>query len=629
MGKYESRRENAEVEKAYRQVTGTPAPKKGAPPPRRSAAQRAAEKKKKMMILIIVCAAVLTLLIGLIVGLIIHKNRSTEEETIRGGVYAGSINLSGMTLEEAKNALHLATDDTFTQKDMVIKLPDGTIKLSPADTKAKLDVDAVAQAAFDYGRKGNSTGNIIPLLPYLKLELDYIQSTIEEFCSSHSSVMVQPTVTIEGDRPAYDSENPDLQVKHQTLTIKLGVPEYVLDSGELYDQVLEAYSMNTFSVQYKAPQQKEPNPVNAQVIFDELCLAPKDAEQDPDTLDITPEVYGYGFDVAKLQQMIDEADYGETITITLEFLTPSITTETITGGVVADLLAQATATGSMNNADRDSNIATAVEKLNGLKIKPGATFSFNEAVGTLSLRNGFKDAPISLNNGDAMGGGVSQVASALYRCALLADLKVTERHCHAYAVDFADLGLDAFVDGKTKDLCFRNNTGGVIDIEATYQGGTVTVKLMGTGNLDYTVELVVDVQEQLDPQTVLQQMTEDNVKGYKDGDIIQEGIVGYKVQVMVNARYADSDEVNNLFSISSEYASRDKIEVNIDSGEDPGVDDPSVDDPSVDDPSVDDPSVDDPSVDDPSVDDPSVDPPAETPDEEFLPGTDDISPMAA
>lgn len=599
MGKYESRRENAEVEKAYRQVTGTPAPKKGAPPPRRSAAQCAAEKKKKMMILIIVCAVVLTLLIGLIVGLIIHKNRSAGEETIRGGVYAGSINLSGMTLDEAKNALHLATDDTFTKKDMVIKLPDGTITLTPADTKAKLDVDAVAQAAFDYGRKGTATGNIIPLLPYLKLELDYIESTINEFCTTHSSIMVQPSVTIEGDRPAFDSENPDLQVKHQTLTIHLGVPEYVLDSGKLYDQVLEAYSMNTFSVQYKAPQQKEPNAVDAQAIFDEHCLAPKDAVQDPDTLEITPEIYGYGFDVAELQKMIAKANYGETITITLDFLTPDITTETITGGISAEILAEAFAVTVLESAERDNNIAKVVEKLNGLKIKPGATFSFNEAVGTLSLRNGFKDALISPNNGEAMGGGVSQVATALYRCALLADLKVTERHCHTYAVDFSDLGLDAFVDGKNKDLCFRNNTGEVIDLVVTYQAGEVKVQLLGVNNLEYTVELQVEVSQQIDPQTVLQQMTEDNVKGYKDGDIIQEGIIGYKVQVMVNAKYADSEEVNNLFSISSEYASRDEIKVKIDTGDEPGVDDPSID------------------------------PPAENPGEEFLPGTDDITPMAA
>lgn len=608
MGKYEARRENAEVEKTFRQVTGTPAPKKGAPPPKRSAAQLAAEKKKKLMILIIVCASVLTLLIGLIVGLIIYKNRSAGEETIHGGVYAGSINLGGMTLDEAKNALHLATDDTFTKKDMLIKLPDGTITLTPADTKVKLDVDAVAQAAFDYGRKGTATGNIIPLLPYLNLDLDYIESTIDEFCTSHSSVLVQPSVTIEGNRPAYDSENPDLQVKHQTLTIVLGVPEYVLDSEELYDQVLEAYSMNTFELQYKAPQQKEPDAVDAQAIFDEHCIVPQDAVQDPDTLDITPEVYGYGFDVAALQKRIDEADYGETITVTLEFLPPDITTETITGGITTETLSEATTTGSIESADRDSNIRKAVEKLNGLKIKPGATFSFNDAVGTLSLRNGFKEAPISQHNGSAMGGGVSQIASALYRCALLADLKVTERHYHTYAVDFADPGLDAFVDGKTKDLCFRNNTDAVIDLMVTYQKGAVNVKLQGVNNLGYTVELQVEVLEEIAPQTLLQQMTEDNVKGYKDGDVIQEGITGYNVQVMVNAKYEDTKETNNLFSVTTEYASRDEIKVMIDTGEEPSIQEPTVD---------------------PGVDEPTVDEPVEDPDLEDLPGSEEISPLAA
>ncbi len=607
MGKYEARREKAEVEKTFNQVTGTSAPKKGAPPPRRSAAQRAAEKKKKMLILIIVCASVLTLLIGLIIGLVIYKNRNTGEQTIHGSVYAGTLNLGGMTLDEAKNALHLATDDTFTKKDMVVKLPDGTITLSPADTKAALDVDAVAQAAFDYGRKSSSTNNIIPLLSYLELDLDYIEQTIQDFCTTHSSVMVQPTVTIDGKRPAYDSENPDAQVKHQTLTIVLGVPEYVLDAEEMYNQVLEAYSMNIFEVQYKAPTQKEPDAVDAQAIFDEHCLAPQDATQDPQTLDITPEVYGYGFDVVKLQQQIDAADYGETITLTLEFLPPDITTETITGGITTEILAETTTTDSIESAERDSNINKTVEKLDGLKLKPGATFSFNEVVGTLSLRNGFKEAPISQNNGSAMGGGVSQIASALYRCALLADLKVTERHCHTYAVDFAEPGLDAYVDGSTKDLSFRNDTDSVIELIVTHQSGSVNVKLQGVNDRDYTIELKVEILEQIDPVVQLQQMTEDNIKGYKDGDVIQEGITGYNVQVMVNAKYEDKTESNNLFSVTSEYASKDTIKVKIDTGDEP-VEDPTQD---------------------PGVDDPTIEPPTDDPGEGELPGTENISPLAA
>ena len=569
MGKFESRRENAEVEKTFRQVTGTPAPKKGAPPPRRSAAQRAAEKKKKMLILIIVCAAVLTLLIGLIIGLIIYKNRPAGEETIHGGVYAGSLNLGGMTLDEAKNALHLATDDTFTKKDMVIKLPDGTITLSPADTKAKLDVDAVVQAAFDYGRTGTSS-NIIPLLPYIELDLSYIESTIQDFCDTHGSVMVQPTITLSGDRPAFDAEHPDLEVEHQTLTIVMGIPEYALNAEEMYNQVLEAYSMNEFSVSYRAPQQKEPEIPNAQAIFDEHCVAPQDAVQDPDTLDITPEVYGYGFDVTALQKLIDEAEYGQTITLSLEFLTPDVTTDTLNGGIVAEILGETTLKSGTESDARDANILKACEKLNGLKIKPGATFSFNEAVGALSLRNGFKEAPISPYNGSAVGGGVSQVASALYRCALLADLKITQRSSHGYTTDFGELGLDAFVDGSSADLCFRNNTDNVIDIVAEYVGGAVTVKLMGVSNLDYTIQLTPIVDEELAPNTVYQQMAADNVMGYEDGHVLQEGITGYKIIVQVQMLSKETGEVLNTVEIPTNYLSTDEIIVNIDTGEDIG-----------------------------------------------------------
>jgi hypothetical protein len=149
-------------------------------------------------------------------------------------------------------------------------------------------------------------------------------------------------------------------------------------------------------------------------------------------------------------------------------------------------------------------------------------------------------------------------------------------------VDFAEPGLDAFVDGQGKDLCFRNNTDSVIDLAVTYQDGTVNVKLQGVNNLGYTIVLQVEVLEQIAPQTLLQQMAEDNVKGHKDGDVIQEGIAGYKVQVMVNALYEETEETNNLFSITSEYASRDEIKVKIDTGDTPGIEDPGVEDPGTD-----------------------------------------------
>lgn len=70
-------------------------------------------------------------------------------------VFAAGVDLSGMTVEEAVGALHLATDHSIMSEPMVIKIYDGTLTLNPDDTNAILDVESVAQAAYSYGRSGN------------------------------------------------------------------------------------------------------------------------------------------------------------------------------------------------------------------------------------------------------------------------------------------------------------------------------------------------------------------------------------------------------------------------------------------------------------------------------------------
>ena len=128
-----------------------------------STAQSKQEKAKKgsknrKIAIISICSAVLVVLIGIIVGVYFYAN--ADDGLILNNVTAAGINIGGMTPEEATSALRRATELTYTQEDMVIEMPDTTLKLSPADTGAQLDIDAVVQAAYDYGRTGSRPGKI-------------------------------------------------------------------------------------------------------------------------------------------------------------------------------------------------------------------------------------------------------------------------------------------------------------------------------------------------------------------------------------------------------------------------------------------------------------------------------------
>lgn len=585
MANQSNKRENAQVDKAYRQVSGNT---------RRPTARQIAERKRairnRKIAIITVCSVILVVLIGLIVGMIVYANRNKDDGLILNNVYAAGINLGGMTQEDAKNALHLVTDNTFTQKDMVIKLPDATITLPASETGAKLNVDKVVEAAYNYGRSGSVTENkkaqqnantiqhTIALLSYMELDTRYIQNVLKEFCDSYSSIMTQPSDTISGNRPEYDPENPDISVTHQTLTIILGTPDYKLDYNRLYDRVLDAYSMNQLEISYEAPILTNPQVPSAQALFDKYCLMPENAQLD-DQLNVIPEIYGYGFDVDTLQKRIDNAKHGETIQVTLNFMKPDVTSKELSKNVLPDVLVDYLCSNPDATEEWIHNMTLACEAINGKVVNAGENFSFNQLLGRITEANGFKKAPGYSKGMEAqvLGAGVEQVASALYYCALVCDFTILERHNSGYAVKYIDLGLDAYITGS-QDLRFTNSSDHPIRILAEVDGNSVRVRIQGTDKRMYDIEIKSVIEETLEPEHSYKVVAKENVMGYEDGQILVSGITGYTVKVYrVKYNKQTGDETIRTIIDVSNYSKRDQVEVQIES--DP-IEDPQPSDPS-------------------------------------------------
>ena len=576
MATQNNRRENAQVDKAYRQVSGG-----GRRPTARQIAERKRAIRNRKIAIITLCSVILVVLIGLIVGMIVYANRDKDDGRILNNVYAGGIHLGGMTQEEAKNALHLATDNTFTRKDMVIRLPDATITLPAAETGAKLNVDKVVEAAYNYGRTGSSAANkkaqqnaattmhTIALLSYMELDTRYIQNTLKEFCDSYSSIMTQPSDTLAGSRPEYDPENPSASVSHQVLTIVMGTPDYKLDYNRLYDRVLDAYSLNQLEITYESPNQIDPQIPSAQALFEKHCLLPEDAKLD-NQLNIIPEIIGYGFDVEALQRRIDNAKYGETIQVTLKFLMPQVTAADLSENVLPDILAEYICTNPNATAEWIHNMTLACNAINGTVVNTNETFSFLQLLGRISEANGFKKAPGFSKGMEAMvlGAGVEQVASALYYCALVSDLTIVERHNGGYVVDYIDKGLDAYITNSL-DLQFTNSSEHPIRILAEMDGNSVRVVIQGTDTRVFDIEIQVDIVNQNDPEINYQIMDKNNIYGYQNGHILVSGITGYTVKVSrVKYNKQTGDMVSKMEMNVSEYSKRDQTEIRIES--DPG-----------------------------------------------------------
>ena len=134
-------------------------------------------------------------------------------------------------------------------------------------------------------------------------------------------------------------------------------------------------------------------------------------------------------------------------------------------------------TKSKNRAD---NIKITCEKINGMEVKSGETFSFCGRTGISKESEGYKKADVIVGDDTvkALGGGNCQVSTTLYNAVLnSSDLEVTERHPHGKKVNYVPEGKDAAIAHGSKDFKFKNNSNKTLKIYASSDGKTVNIKL--------------------------------------------------------------------------------------------------------------------------------------------------------
>ncbi|MCB8932754.1 MAG: VanW family protein [Fimbriimonadaceae bacterium] len=127
------------------------------------------------------------------------------------------------------------------------------------------------------------------------------------------------------------------------------------------------------------------------------------------------------------------------------------------------------------------NAHLALEQLNGTVLAPGAEFSFNQVVGSLSRDQGFRRAPVSYNGTliDDWGGGVCQTSTTLYNAAMLAGLELVERHPHRFAPSYVPAGRDAAVAFSSVDLRFRNPFPFAVRLSGRIDGDRLLIEVWG------------------------------------------------------------------------------------------------------------------------------------------------------
>ena len=532
-----------------------------------------ARNKRISLIAVGLCLCVV-ILAGIITGVhFLLQQVPEKDDKILPNVYVGGVNIGELTLEDAKNVVQLSLLPILMQEDMVVTLPNDTLRLAPADTGLTLDVDALVDHAFSYGRSGSKVEQRIlraqaknrayhiALLPYMTVDLHYVRKAVEDFCEAYQTELIQPTVALQGERPDREGFG-DTPVVHQTLTITMGSPESALSPDAIYEKILDGYSLMQLQQEYEAPIAVEPERPDAQALFDQFCQLPQDATIDNNTFDITPEVYGYGFNVENLQRQIDRAEYGQVIQVTLDFLLPDITVNALNTNLFKDTLASyVSRCTDGTNTNRDKNLQLSCAAINGYILKVGESFDFDDILGPRTKNKGYREAPTySGSTTTVVGGGINQTASALYYCALQAGLTINERHAHRYAVTYTPLGTDASISYGSESLVFTNNTSAPIRILASVEGSTVSITFLGTETRDHSVQIQTVVKETFAPTTVYQYMDPENVFGYVDGQVTQTSQTGYAIEVYI-CKYDRKTGalIERILLTEARYDARDRI----------------------------------------------------------------------
>lgn len=129
---------------------------------------------------------------------------------------------------------------------------------------------------------------------------------------------------------------------------------------------------------------------------------------------------------------------------------------------------------------RVQNIELASQKINGMVLLPGETFSFNDTTGDSNdPKAGWQLATVIVGKEftNGYGGGICQVSSTLYNSVLMAGLQVKERYTHSLPVGYVPEGHDATVSYPELDFRFVNSYDVPVRIGAQIEGGNVVCKI--------------------------------------------------------------------------------------------------------------------------------------------------------
>ena len=476
-------------------------------------------KNRWTALIVFICIAIIIMFFSTIFAFL-----NISSNKIAKGVSVKNIDLSGLTIEEAKNKLSEALN---IELNIALELDYQDFKTTFDTNQIEYSykiADAVTEA-YEVGRDKSLIEN-----NYNLLKANLFGNNLE-INSNYNEESLSYIVKDIGTKVPGLVEEPSYYREDKELVIEKGTDGIEVNLEQLKNDILEDIkNRNANEIQADTTARKIDIPVNEKKasaididkIYSEVHCEPKDAYYETDPFKIYKEEDGVDFAISvdEAKSTISSEDKNE-YRIPLKLTPAKKTINDIGTEAFPYKISEFPTRYDATNTNRSQNLSIATKKINGTVLMPGETFSFNQVVGKRTIDAGYKDAKIYENGKvvDGLAGGICQVSSTLYNAVLLANLEIVERTNHSFTTSYVKAGRDATVVYGVKDFQFKNNRNYPIKIEGSVGSGILTFKIHGikeeteyevkivpntTGTIPYTTQTITDTS--LQPgETVVEQ----------------------------------------------------------------------------------------------------------------------------
>lgn len=494
------------------------------------------------------------------------KSGLKNSNLIAEGVTVMGKNIGSLTREEAQKQIETIAKTMPQSIDLQFEYEDIEFSVGSIQIDLKPDTEKTLENAYKIGRGKDNSENKAKIKKAKKQGMDvgvsfsYDKDKFLLVCGDYLGAKI------------IDPSPMNVEIEKDRLIVTNAIKGIIVDIDDadrkIQKELADFKAQN--SIELKLTEYTPKN-LSFDEFKDRYKRKAKDAvyTKEDGKHNIEPEIIGVDFDDDEARMIFEEnKNSKEPYEIPAKITYPKVTAKTLEDKYINNIIATYSTSYAGSSSGRIANIVLAAQKINGYVVNPGKRFSYNQVVGPRTAAAGFKIAHVYVGTKvvDGIGGGICQVSSTLYNAVVMADLKTVSRTNHSIPVSYVPLGRDATVSYGTIDYVFENNKPYPVSIKAVASGSTLTISIVGTSDVDYTVDFVSGFVASVPYSTVTE---EDETLNEGETKVIEKGSNG-SIYESYRVYKKDGVEYKRTFESKSRYQSvSEKIAVGVKKEEPP------------------------------------------------------------